>query len=288
MDTDGVDVTITSSGLTTSIDVHTCAVASPGLVHRLIRDKMSGDPALLIADEIPASSRDPLNKAGWSWFDRRGRLRLRLPGLFIDTEIVTNDDRAQRGSDPLGGVIALGIALLALANPNDPVPGVRATSRELCVSAGGVSKAMRKLTDAGLLTDQRRGAHPSLFWATAEVWSPRWHGLDTDTRTDEIDGRGVEIGTHAAISAGAPLVASADYTQRWLIDDERELRRLLRYHGETRLDQAPTMVAVAPAPVDLADANGQAHVSLIALQLAAEGGRAAEALDQWEHDLRVW
>ena len=263
------------------------AVASPGLVRRAIAEHRGSVAPILVADDIPVSSRQLLNDAGWNWLEQRKHLRLRTPWLFIDSDLNASEPRDRRGGAPLGGQIALSIAVLALLAGADSLDGVRPTARALGVTAGGVSKSMRKLIEHGLLTSDYRGAHPELFWATVNAWKPDWIEISSAIDVEVIAPGASEIGTRAAIAQGAPLVATADYPKIWLVPTPRDLGRLRR--GASAERDTGTRVAVAPTVAAMPTNPGEPPpAAIIALHLASEGGRAAEALELWEHPERVW
>lgn len=264
----------------------------PGVSSRL----ESGRPLVVVADRVPAAMRAELDAAGAGWLDRRGHLKFHHGGVWIDSDIppAPTTSRGQT-TDPLAGPVARGIGFAALVAFPAPLPAIRELARRLEASPAGVSQAVGRLTEAGLLTRDRRAAVPALFWAATDAWTPVWQPLNAIPRPD----RGlVAVGTRAASALGAPVVASRGYPVELLADDTSLLRRLTRpARGESSERNVPARVALAPTKaiyaIDqpsavLVKGHPVAPVAVVAASIASDPARGAEIVEQWELTDRAW
>lgn len=264
----------------------------PGVSSRLD----GGRPLIVVADRVPAAMRAELDAAGAGWLDRRGHLKFHHNGVWIDSDIppaLTTPHR--HASDPLGGPVVRGIGFAALVAFPSPLPAIRELARRLEASPAGVSQAVGRLTEAGLLTRDRRAAVPALFWAVTDTWAPAWQQLNDVPRP--APGL-VAVGTRAASALGAPVVASRGYPVELLAEDTSVLRRLTRSaSAATSTRNAPARVALAPSravfvgdefpPVDV-KGHPVAPVAVVAASIAADPARGAEIVEQWELADRAW
>ena len=257
---------------------------------------------VVVADLIGAGARTVLSDAGVGWLDRRGHLHIRRPGVWIDRD-VGPVPRHHRNRGPVAAIRGRAAMAVAAANLIDPdaYGGVRPLARRLGLSPSAVSQARAPLADRGLLADAP-DARRELFWALAAAWQPEW--LDLAAVPDPQPGL-VAGGTLAAAALGAPIIATDDYPLELHCADGPLLQRLrLRNDGgptattlatPARVSVAPTMlVHEIPGPtaepgdtadtVDAPTVAGHpiAHPLFVALDLAADPARGAEALIEWE------
>jgi hypothetical protein len=266
--------------------------ARPGVSSRLD----SGRPLIVVADRVPAAMRAELDAAGAGWLDRRGHLKFHHGGVWIDSDIPPAPTTAPgQTKDPLRGPVARGIGFAALAAFPSPLPAIRELARRLKASPAGVSQAVGRLIEAGLLTRDRRAAVPALFWAVTEAWAPAWQPLNAVPRP--APGL-VAVGTRAASALGAPLVASRGYPVELLAADSSVLRRLTRSASvATSKRVAPARVALAPSravfvseerPSVEVKGHQVAPVAVVAVSIAADPARGAEIVEHWELADRAW
>lgn len=264
----------------------------PGVSSRLD----SGRPLIVVADRVPAAMRAELDAAGAGWLDRRGHLKFHHDGVWIDTDIPPSPTTPPgQATNPLAGPVARSIGFASLVAFPAPLPAIRELARRLEASPAGVSQAVGRLTEAGLLTRDRRAAVPALFWAVTEAWAPAWQPLTAVPRP--APGL-VAVGTRAASALGAPVVVSRGYPVELLAEDASVLRRLARSgSGETGKRDNPARVALSPSRAVFAEgqspsvvANGHpvAPVAVVAASIAADPARGAEIVEQWELANRAW
>lgn len=281
------------SGQRVALWIESVVLARPDWVRNLVARLRPAGVGVVVADQVPAEARRLLDEAGWSWLDRRGHLKLRHGGIFIDAD-VTPAPRGvgHRTVEPFGGSVALGSALAAMLASPEPLVGVRPTARLLGAAPATVSVAVGRLIEAGLLTRDHRAIVPELFWALADRWKPRMVGLKK--RPTPSTGDVVVTGTLAAAALGAPVGHTADYPLELLAVGQPEARRLLRELGETPLDGARIRLGVAPTPLGATEGTGRvrrfpvATPVVVALSLASDPARGSEILEGWEHPHRVW
>ncbi len=264
----------------------------PGVSSRL----ESGRPLVVVAHRVPAAMREELDVAGVGWLDRRGHLKFHHGGVWIDADIPPAPTAPLgQATNPLAGPVARGIGFAALVAFPSPLPAIRELARRLDASPAGVSQAVGRLTEAGLLTRDRRAAVPGLFWATTEAWAPMWQPLNVVPRPAEGL---VAVGTRAASALGAPVVASRGYPVEFLAADPSVLRRLTRSgwaepgnrNGPARVALAPSLAVFAggPSPSVVVKGHPVAPVAVVAASIAADPARGAEVVEQWELTDRAW
>lgn len=276
------------------VDVLVAGVSTvrPGVSSRLD----SGRPLIVVADRVPAAMRAELDAAGVGWLDRRGHLKFHHGGVWIDTDIPPARTTPRgRTTDPLAGPVARSIGFAALVAFPSPLPAIREVARRLDASPAGVSQAVGRMTEAGLLTRDRRAAVPALFWAVTDSWAPAWQPLSAVPRP--ATGL-VAVGTRAASALGAPVVASRGYPVELLAEDSSVLRSLTRSgSGETGNRTAVARVALAPSravfvmgehPSVLVKSHAVAPVAVVAASIARDPARGAEIVEQWELTDRAW
>lgn len=279
--------------------------------------RKAGLPLLVAAERIADSARAELREAGVGYFDRRGRLRLVLPGVFVDTDV---PGRAPHSTEmaPLSGETAKEVALVLLAEPVAR-HGVREIARALERSPSSVSTALEGLRAAGLATTANEPLIPDLFWELEAVWRRQVIALadlprpGEARRTDQL-GLGLSRGnasglvldeagwaltdTLAAAAWGMPIVASSDYPPDFYVPSQTLLTRAVSMLGRAPgpAERACT-VAVPPARFacrQRVSLPGEAwpvasHI-VVALDLAKDRARGRDALDHWNPEglARVW
>lgn len=251
----------------------TRASVTPAAAARLV-DSV-GEPGVVIADLIHSAAEDALARAGWSYWDRRGRLRLWLPevGVRIDVptrSYVTGSDGPDRRR-PVSGSGAVALALAVLQRPDEP-PGVREIARLSAMAPSTISRARTHLAQAALIGSDGTPVLPELFWATSDAWVV--HGVSVDR---EPGGEGwIAAGDAAAAAWGAPLLGTS--RRYYCVDRALFDRHRLRHQtGETAAIEA----AMAPTPLVVATAiDGVAHPVVAALDLSVSS-RGREILADW-------
>jgi hypothetical protein len=302
------------------IEIKAASAPVPSRIAAMIREddaqgRHPGQPSLtvLVADEIPESSRQLLREHGWGYLDRRGRLWLRTADVLVnDTDIDPLPRISVDGpnADPLGGRASQGVALAMLMHP-EAEWSVRGLARSAACSVSMAHKVLKQLQGAALVQPDNRPLTPELFWALADVWRPQRHyvsNLPTPGKFQQLPGKADELekwvisNDVAAASWGAPVVVrSAQLVDFYLpgVDVSRAVRLL----GAAEPELAAASVAVAPSPTVLAEsfdpASGTtpwrhwrvAHPIVVALDLAQDRSRGREILEEWvppAEFVRVW
>lgn len=282
-----------------SFDVVPVAYATGPRVQSLVGTTAGGHAPLLVSDRITSDARRLLEESGWSYLDRRGHLRLRAPGILVDTEVLPTGLPGQVSDprEPLAGAAGLAVAYRLLVLPDRPATPTKSGTG---FAPSTVSVALRRIRDAGLIDSEGRPILPELFWALAERWRPRrrWLAQAPDPSEDGSDpaGPGWRLtGTSAAVELGAPVVASGSPLDLY-VPGPAALSIALRRHGLAP-DPAVAAASVAVPPVaavtDLPvsrTAGGWllAHPVAVALELAQDRGRGREILQDWSSVERVW
>lgn len=285
-----------SPGHPVDLAVTGVSVARPGTAKRTTT---AGQPTqtVIVADAVPGAQRRELDRAGIGWLDRRGHLKLRAPGVFIDADVPGSPGvRSSLRRDPLGGPVALAVAFDALTCYPEPVSKVRPLARMLEASPAGVSQAISRLIDAGLLTETRIAAVPGLFWAVVDTWEPGWVDLGWSPKPSADL---VAVGIAAAAALGAPVAAKAAPLEL-LATDARVLRAVLRKDAANKSSHVkpgvPIRVAIAPGPAafeehpDAVKVRGHrvANPTAVAASIAADKARGAEIVEAWDLVDRAW
>lgn len=295
--TDG-QVLTAADGRQFDLVVRVATVVTPAVARRITRGRRPPRRvSVVVGDLIGDSARRVLRDAGWGWLDRRGHLCLIAEGMWVDTPVAPMP-RVGSGATgvPIRGTSGIAVAAAHLLRSEHP-PGVRDLARRVGLSAASISTARRRLVDAGLLSSSGEPAEPELFWALVAVWRPTRVAL-LRLPAPAGEGKLVATGTRAAVALGAPLLATGDYPIHLLAADERAFQRARLLGGEgtgqpaATLALAPTPLAVDPDLVGPTSVEGfpTAHPLFVALELAGDPGRGAEALDTWSPEGfdRVW
>jgi hypothetical protein len=241
---------------------------------------------LLVADRISEAGRQVLRDAGWSFLDRRGWVRIWVPGVRIDI------------ADPTGDAwttVGLEVALRGLCRPEEPM-SARAVAADIGRSPSYVHDLLARFTHLGLVGARtRRVLVPDLFWETAAHWPDDGWTRVVGTPEDVVAVTGgddlIRVDERAATWGGARIPAAGDLPARFYVTSAAVLRKV-RAAGE-RADEtvARTLVRVAPVrwlpdldplPPDADDRWRVAHPIVCALRLAADPARGREVVEQWQ------
>lgn len=248
---------------------------TPSMAARLIGEHEYA--GMVIADVIHTAAKQTLEVAGWSYWDRRGHLRLWVPNLgamLNDTSIrsfVTGAD----GPDPLrpvAGVGGISVALALLTAPGDP-PGVRAIAALAAMAPSTISRARRHLITASFIETDGTPLVPELFWALSDAWI-----VEPLTVSVPPDGPAWALGGEAAAATfGAPVIGTRERfycSDRATFDPHR-----LKYRSSDPAD-AVCEIAMAPTPLVNGLATTFVHPVVAALDLSRDG-RGRETLTDW-------
>ena len=288
---------------------------APGQLRRWSKDAEAEAAHLVVADRITAYGREELNRAGWSWLDLRGHLRMVSRGLFIDTDVpsLSKSGPVRRG---LSGQVGIELAALLLLDPKTRI-GVRAAAGVLGRAPSSVSEALAALRADGLVDANQAPVIPQLFWELAEHWKPvvadvaRIPGPNKNRENSVLslglDKVEVTVGwaltdTMAAVHYGAPVSVRADHPPDFYVPNQSVLHRAVRLLGTAtttdaraaRINVAPTILACSRRVDGTAWANEAwplANPLFVALDLARDPGRGREILDMWTPGKpwhRVW
>jgi hypothetical protein len=250
------------------------------LARSLTRARGTG---IVVANRISGPARALLERKGWSWLDRRFGAHVADGRRDIEVRFADGRPPARRGgtaTDAIRGRAGIAYAAAVLCSPEAP-PSLRSVAAAVGMSPQSVANAAARLTDAGLLEDDRRPVVPDLFWALAEVWQPT-----QDVGVAELpSGEGwVLAGDRAAAELGAPVVNLDPRPTLWA-PDAVTLRRAERRLGRPGHDRVATL-ALAPTPLVTTTATegepwALPHPVFAALDLARDRGRGREILDAW-------
>lgn len=308
----GQRLLVSMDGHIVPVTVRSAAYATPAHTATLIG--AFADPAVtpvLVADRITEAAREMLRQAGWGWFDRRGHLFLRAPGVLIDRDVSPAPrPKAMTSRAQIVGLAGRTVAyelLLRGADPGGPFP-VRASASRLGISPASVSTALARLREVALLGSDGRPLLPELFWALADVWRPPRTWLrsapspeDRHVNSADLEQEGwCATGTAAALAWGAPLVAAGEIPADLYVPSPVQLSVAARRYG-TADQLSPGSPSIAVAPVSaitsfrLPPRPGSpwplAHPVAVALDLAQDRSRGVEILQDWtppEGYERVW
>lgn len=290
------------------LEVEVKSVLRPEALGAILGRHRRRRPLLIISDRIPEAARERLRTAGINFFDRGGHLRIVAPPVVIDTDVPSLVNTTT--SHPLDTPSGRDVAIACLVDARR-AHGVRETARWIDRDPGSVSRVMGALRAEGLLFEDGRPAIPGLFRSLASHWrrspialakapEPGMARLTDQLRLgldDHAKSGWAMTDTVAAQAWGAPVVARGDYPPDFYVPDGPTLRRAEILLGRAeRPEFRGCTVAVTPAPVvchrrvergvDFPVAN---HV-VVALDLALDPGRGAEALRGWRPKdvTRVW
>ena len=302
----GADLAIDlGGGRSIELEVHSLAHASPSRVRSQLARSRHGPSSnrfvVLVADAIPATTRRLLEDAAWGWLDRRGHLRLRAPGLHVDTDVTPASRRDSGPGAPISGQAGIATAVELLMRPGDAVR-VRATAERARLHPSSISRALKRLREHSLVHGDGTALLPELFWALADVWAVEGQFIKREPRlsdarqatlqfnTHALDEPGWALGgTRAAVAWGAPLVANATYPPDFIVPDDATLRRSRQRYGDATTPRsaaavirvAPTLLAVRHRVLRAGEEFPLAHPVVVALDLASDISRGIETLEKW-------
>jgi DNA-binding transcriptional ArsR family regulator len=282
-------------------DVHAVSYCTGQRARELVRRRRAtkaGPLRVVVADRITADARDVLTAAGWSWFDRRGRVRLRGPGILVDADVPRVDAPRSPadGASAIAGRGGLAVAYWICEHPGEAL-SPRRDAPSLGLAPSTVSTAVRRLAEAGLVDDRGAGVFPELFWELAAAWQVAWTWLvRAPVPADGRAGRWSRTGTAAAIAYGAPIAAAGDGPVQLYLPDAASTSVAVRRYGVGPAGAGASMVAVAPVPAVVEPREGVPSVGrwpaapllAVALDLSRDRGRGREVLDDWVVDGAVW
>ncbi len=251
---------------------------------------------VVVADRLSPGAKALLERNHAGWFDRRGELRVELPGagLLLKTPVpaVVAPDRG-RATNPFTPT-GLDVAIAMLLAPTEPL-AVREIARRTENSHGRVSEILTELRARGLVNRDGTPAIPDLFDAAAAAWRPHWVPLGARPRPDPSLRLSGSIG---AVWRKVPIIVAEQWPPEVYVRGELGLRRLVTtYPPDTAYTIAPpARAAVCPSPFgfdqppDLNSDFPVANYLVVALDLAQDEGRGREALDAWnpKEFPRVW
>jgi hypothetical protein len=290
---------VTFDNTRTEIEVVTAAYATEPRADELIRDRAPNDAVpVLVADRITSDARVRLSEAKWGWFDRRGHLNLRAPGLLINAEVPPSPRAEQTSDEPIRGRAGLAVAYRLLIDPNTPLSPTRSS---LGLAPSTISVAISRLRAAGLVDANGLPVLPELFWALAEQWTPARTWLAVEPNPSEAKWHDPQApgwcvsGTVAAAELGAPVVSTTSIPDLYVPGPVAVTIASRRYG----LAPDPTVAAASIAAAPVADItahrrapNNQAwplaHPVAVALDLAQDRSRGREILEDWTPIERVW
>jgi len=180
---------VVADGTAITLPVTERAHPHPGVVAGLVADHEY--PGLMVADRLSESARQVLRDAGWSWLDRRGHMRLWLPGLRIDAPIGLGQDTRSAVTSPWTPV-GLEIALHALLHPQLEVSArsvARDTGRAATLGGAPIAAAADLPTRCYApkaavrrLRPHSRTDEPARTWVRLApvTWIPELAGFEPD------------------------------------------------------------------------------------------------------------
>lgn len=248
---------------------------------------------VVVADQISKGARAVFRQADIGWLDRRGHLRLSVPGVLIDSDLPEElYERREKRVDPWSPM-GLDVAVALLKQPDVAASPVRIARSIGAKSHGRVSAILAELERRFLIAADRKPLAKELFWELASVWSPRWEPLRRSVAPE--DGPFKLTGTIGALWHQAPVAADLSYPPDLYVPSRRALRDVLRTFGlqgeDAALPAARSAVCPSRFAWTLAGLSGDefpvADQLVVALDLAQDP-RGREILDSWDPDGRVW
>lgn len=276
------------------LDVVPAAYATGARTEELIEQPHPpGQMPVLVADRVTADATDRLAEAGWGWFDRRGHLRLRSPGLLVDTNVGVTTRERKAPEEPIRGRAGIAIAYRLLTHPDEPVSTTRSG---LGFAPSTISEALARPRDAGPVDDAGFAVTPEPIWALADRWAPErtWLAEQPDPEASDTVGWCV-TGTVAAAELGAPVVSTGAAPDFYVPGPVVVTIAARRYGVARDASVAAASIAVTPASAVTDEALPPAHQRwslarpvAVALDLAQDRARGREILEDWSPPERVW
>lgn len=270
---DGVaDFGSSDGGAANRVVEHRASV-TPSVAQRLVAN--SRNAGFIVAELIDSAAEEVLRRAGWSYWDRRGRLRLWLPEIGVRIDVPTRSYVTRAGGPdprrPVAGAGGISLALGLLERPGDPL-GVREIARMCDMAPSTISRARHHLMQVALVDTDGAPVVPELFWATSDAWVVEPVAVDREPQGDGW----VLAGPAAAASRGAPALAGS---RRYYCADRALFdRHRLRHEAA----DSAVQVAMSPTPLVIASAaDGVVHPVVAALDLSTSA-RGREILGDWK------
>lgn len=283
--------------------VETMSVCTSSRARALVVDFVAPYPAvpIVVADKITAEARSVLTEAGWSWFDRRGTLHLRAPGVRIEVQVAPMARQGPPASaTPIAGRAGVTVTYWLCGHPAAAISPNR-QALELGVAPSTISRVTTQLAAAGLLDESRQPVLPELFWELAAVWPaerrwvlrrphPRPAGADASTWR--------RTGTEVAAAYGAPVVTAGEGPVELYVPGPVELSIATRRYGAAEPGTGAAALAIAPTSLVMARPDEDqefmvgewpaAPLLAVALDLAKDRARGREILEAWEAGRGIW
>lgn len=249
---------------------------------------------IIVADRISKEARRVLAVGRVAWLDRRGHLQLRGATVRIDADVPPLLQPEPTRVTELFVPTGLDVAVALLLHPQE---SHRTTEVATLIgrSPGRVSEILAAMRDRGLVDRHGRPSIPDLFDEMADAWTPSWRPLETLPQPDADLFR--LSGTLGAVWHKAPVVATADWPAELYVQDQSELRAVLRSHGAPSEMPPAGRVAICPSrygwsvPAEFSHHGFPvANHIVVALDLAQDRGRGREILEGWDPEghVRVW
>ena len=260
----------------------------------------SDEPCLLVADRLSEAGRDILRAAGWSWLDRRGHVRIWVPGVRVSSDFPA-DGPPRAPSENVWTTVGLEVALCALIHPDEDVQA-RRIGRIIGRSPGSTHELIRRFVGLGLVgPSTHRPLLPDLFWETSAHWpDDGWMELPVsigDAAARVGAGVLIRVDERAATLGGARIPAVGDLPARCYVTSASALRRLRSLASRTEDPTVPRpdrrhrcFVRVSPIRW-IPELEGfeptedhpwrVAHPVICALRLARDEARGREVVDAW-------
>lgn len=291
LDVREVDGALTVDGTRVALNIVDRAHPTPADLRELVDALRGQQPAVVVADRISEPGREVLRRTGWGWLDRRGHVRVWIPGVRVEAPFVGRGGDRPRITNPWT-TVGLEVAVAALIDPEVPVTARRVAPR-IGRSVGATHEVIGRFTEAGLFGPSTHlPLLPDLFWEAAAHWpDDEWTPLPVDIGALAADVGAdalVRVDERAATLGGARIAAVGDLPARCYVTSAGALRRARR--GADRSLPARTWVRAAPVRW-LPDNPDQppsdthpwhiAHPLVCALRLAADPARGREIVDDW-------
>lgn len=266
-------------------------------------------PMLVASRRIADGARERFRGENVGYFDGRGRLRLSLPGVLVDTDVAPMEPLDQT---PVAfeGEVVKEVAIVLLDEPKAH-HGPRSIARAIGRAPSAVAAALDRLRANDLLTSTNEPVVPELFWELVGVWrrgTQPLAGLPEPGRGSQNAllqlGLHEEVGwaltdTLAARAWGMPVVVSSAYPPDFYVPTIVALQRAASLFGRAEhAEERACTVAVAPVPLVCRwreDRPGEhwkvANHIVVALDIAKDEARGREILERWEPPegiSRVW
>ena len=273
-------------------------VSEPDVPRLLAHIRRHGGSGLVAAERIAAGAKERFIEAGVGFLDRRGRLRLVVPGaLFVDMPIAPGRSRPAAGG-PLGSEVSKEVAIVLLSDFEDPL-GVRQLAYRIDRAPSSVFEALKRLREAGLVTVANEPVIPDLFWELAANWKREAHGVAALPAPGSVRGeRWVLTDAPAAVAWGIPIDVAPDHPPDFYVPSANALHHAMAAFGPaTTPGETACTLRVAPARVacrrwvsrPTSDWPVADHI-VVALDVAQDRVAGRRALARWHPRgiVRVW